>query len=92
MPYKDGDNVYIVTKSKCSYGSGPKKTNKDDTFVNQVNGTIENGTITFNLFDKSLGFSDDDYSEFADATYNAYTNTETPENHPVWVYFLVTKK
>lgn len=91
LPYAEGDNVYIVTKSKCSYGSGKTKKYKDDTFVNQVNGTIENGTITFNLFDKSLGFSDDDYSEFADATYNAYTNTETPENHPVWVYFLVTK-
>lgn len=90
LPYEEGDNVYIVTKSKCSYGSGKTKAYKDDTFVNQVNGTVENNTITFNLFDQSLGFSDDDYEELAAATYNAYKKIESPES-PIWTYFLVTK-
>ena len=92
LPYTEGDHVYLVRHAKEKTGKNGKKFVYTERYYTvELNGQVSDNTITFDLFDESLGFSQDNREEIAEMTYEAYKGKKLL-NNKTQIYFLVSQK
>lgn len=93
LPYENGDHVYLVRHAKEKSGyTGKKYTYTERYYTVELNGDVANNTISFDLFDEALGFSQSNREEIAERTYVAYKGKKLDtRTNKTQIYLLVSK-
>ena len=93
LPYQNGDHVYLVRHAKEKSGNNGKKYVYTERYYTvELNGDVANNTISFDLFDEALGFSQSNREEIAERTYVAYKGKKLDtRTNKTQIYLLVSK-